>query len=481
MRGNQPAEIPSDYRTSRRLFQGMLLALVALIALNGCKSADEVTNCVYYLNQKDFQRVADDESCSTYERASAELGLAGFLFANFLSSDATDNFRSALGIPSSAQYWNTWDGKTHYSNARRLSGDSTGDTYHGQSRLNEDIEIHYFATLGGLLAQTYIELDKDANGDISEAEIQAFTAIRPSTDASYGENQIVTADWMQFVKDKGQSGEKVYLLNLKAASNGCLPKTSLPKFDGIWGSATGYDISDVTNCGLIQTPTNAELLAWAAAGEGRISITGECTLVTKIEQIQNLFLSSSSSSEAMSVTELSESYVGYINSIGSDLEDLGIPEDSDLRKSLREFSAKLDNGGSCSNTTLAEVNQIFDIIAVAVREATSDYRETNIMDINSITSASDTKVEVPTSFVTNTEISNIPIRITFSCSNASNLSARLIYKSNSGYVAYYQGASSAIANTFDSLKNLNFDAQGIQKADRAGDEVISFKELLCMQ
>lgn len=464
------------------------MVFLLFLFFNGCASVDEEIDCVHYLNQKEYSTVASDTSCSTYERASAEMGLAGFRFSNFLISGASDNFRQALGIAGSVSSWNLWPGKTHYENAMRLSGDSTGDTYEGQTRLKEDVEIHYFATLGALLAMTYIELDGDANGDVSEAEIQDFTSIRPSDDPDYGKNSIDTADWIQFVTDKGSANEKVYLLNLDTSK--CLPKTTVPMYDGLW-SDTGYDI-DASSCGLLSAPDETTLSEWYVNGSGTLSISGECTFVTKIEEIQNLFFSAPDAS-SLSVLDLTEYFVTYANAIGRDMIDLGIAEDSDLRKNLREFSANIDNGATCSNDTLVEVDQIFSILNVAAKDATTDYENINLLAFDSASSASDTPVEPPEA-VTNYELTvdqpplpskTIPIAITFACTNVDNLTARLIYKSPDTsadtYVPNYSSADDGIKNTFSTLKDLNTDASGDTKPDATGDEIISFKELLCMQ
>ncbi|MFH2132934.1 MAG: hypothetical protein ABIK68_21325 [bacterium] len=452
------------------------LVFLFFLLISGCKSVDEDTDCIYYLNQKEYSRVASNTSCSTYERASAELGLAGFLFSNFLASGASDNYRRALGIEASATSWNTWAGKTHYENAIKLSGDSTGDTYEGRTRPKEDVEIHYFATLGALLALTYIELDDNANGTISEAEIQSFTNIRPSTDASYGKNEIAMADWMQFITDKDTASEKVYLLNL--GTEKCIPKSAVPIYDGLW-TGTSYDITDSTNCGLIATPSGTTIAAWVAAGSGSLDVTGECTPVVKIEQLQNLFLSSSGGS-GLSVLDLTEYFVSYVNKISRDMVELGIAADSDLRKGLTDFSANIDNGATCTNTTVTEVDQLFSILNVAAKDATTDYKNTNTLPFSSVSSASDTAIAL-SNFSSVVTFGGVPVTITFTCSNASNLSARLIYKSSATYVPYYSGADTAINSTFSTLKSLNTDASGDVKPNTAGDQIVSFKELLCME
>ncbi|MBT3226379.1 MAG: hypothetical protein HN580_22875 [Deltaproteobacteria bacterium] len=445
------------------------LVFLFFLLFNGCQSVDEKTDCVYYLNQKDYSRVAADTSCSTYERASAEVGLAGFQFSSFLDGDASENFRQALGISSSVTAWTTWAGKTHYENAMKLSGDSTGDTYEGQTRLKEDVEIHYFSTLGAIMALTYIEMDANSDGDVSETEIQSFTGIRASNDASYGTNKIQSAEWFEFVTDKGSGSEKVFVLNTTTGK--CALKTT-PKYDGLW-PATSYDLTDTANCGVVDSTT---LAAWAVAGEGTIG--GQCAAIMKIEELQNLFLPSSGGS--LSVLDLTQYFVTYVSSIDHDMVDLGIPEDSDLRKGLSEFSANIDNGATCSNDTLTEVDQIFSILEVAAVNSATDYENINVLPFSTISSASDTAVAL-TDFATVIETGGNPVTVTFTCNNSANMSARMIFKQAATYIPYYSGADANINDTFSSLNVLNSDAAGSVKPTSAGDKIVSFKELLCME
>ncbi len=440
------------------------LGLVFLLTLlfYGCKSVDEETDCVYHLNQKDYNTVASDSSCSTYERASAELGLTGFLFSNFLVGDAADNFRQALRIPNSASSWTAWAGRTHYENAMQLSGNSTGDSYDGLTRPQKDAEIHYFATIGALLSMTYIELDANADGDVSETEIQTFTNIRESTDAAYGKNDIAPAEWFEF-----DTGADVYLLNL--TSGECIQQ-GVPKYDGIWDGGTTF-----AACGIVTGP---DLTGWEGAGEGTVS--GECAVVVKVNEIQNLFLSAPGSS--MSVADLTQNFVTYVNSIDNDLVALGIEEDSDLRKGLSDFTANIDNGGTCENDTLTEVDQIFSILDVAAKDPAADYENVNLLSYGSVSAASDVTVSLPDFSIVLPSPGLVPITVTFSCNNASSLDARLIYSDGGGgYVPNYAAADAAIYATFSNLKDLNTDVSSNPKPNVAGDEIISFKELLCME
>ena len=480
-----PDLLPESLRPVLNICLRWIVPVVAILLFTGCGSGDEEINCEYKLNQKAFSEVAADTNCSTYERASAELGLAGFLFANFLADDASDNMKAALGIPTSVTAWNTWSGKVHYENARRLSGDATGDQYENQSRSGEDAEIHYFATTAALLAQSYIELDQNSDGDISDTEKNNFTRIRDTADDSYGENVFDLAEWFQFVINEGAVNEEVYLLN--TATSRCLPKATLPKYDGIWSTSdVSYDISSAS-CGIFPSPDTATLAAWAVAGEAAVSITGACTPILKIEEIQNLFLTTTNPN-TMSVLDLTENFVSYINSVNRDLTELGIETDSDLRQHLNDFVLNMDNGANCSSQTKTEVDQIMSLIGIAAEVSASDYQDQNVIQADQANTISDTPVEIPSEFSTLIEVNsgpplntNIPVTLSFSCNNIDNLSVRLIYRSGTDYVPYYAAADVGISNTFSTMKNLNFDAQGSEKPIQAGDEIIAFSELICFE
>lgn len=246
----------------------------------------------------------------------------------------------------------------------------------------------------------------------------------------------------------------------------------VPKYDGLWTAGT-----DFVTCGIV---TNPQLTAWEPAGEGTVS--GECAVVVKIDEIQNLFLTPSGSS--MTVADLTQNFVTYVNAIDNDLIALDIPEDSDLRRGLSDFTANIDNGGTCENDTLTEVDQIFSILDVAeeVNQGASDYENLNLLSYDDVSSASDTTVSLPDFSIVLPSPGLVPITVTFSCNNSSSLDARLIYSDGAGgYVPYYSGADAAINTTFTTLKDLNTDASSNPKPNVAGDEIISFKELLCME
>ncbi|OGH04621.1 MAG: hypothetical protein A2557_06415 [Candidatus Lambdaproteobacteria bacterium RIFOXYD2_FULL_56_26] len=453
----------NNFRPKYKRAQAWILT-GALAFLFGCASADSGKSCAQKLDEKDFVTVSEDTACSTYERGSAYLGRAGFLFANFLKDGASDNFRAALGIPSDAS-WDTWDGVTYYNQARILTGDASTDRYYGLTRSNADIEIHYFTTLAKLLAETYIKLDTNGNGTISEAETQAFTALNSTAALDYDKNDISATNYLQMVK----TGESTsYILDTGSTASTSANCWSDSNYDGI-EAVNGTAGTDVISCGLAATTASNQ------------TISGSCAVIAKVDGVQKMFTTTISSSN--SVLSLTEGIVSSISSLSSDMSSLGLASDSDLRQALDDFTTKIDNGGTCSSSTsVSEVNQLLTLINNANKTAIttpSNYASTNKIKTSALTSSSDNSVTIPSNFTVTTAAGTT---ITFSCTNSTDLDARLVFKiSTNTYTPDYDSAKDSIKTTFNSLYNLQRDSAGTKKAVAKGDNIISFEELLCMQ
>ena len=421
--------------------------LVGLSSLAGCASADKDTSCTQRLDEKSFVSVSEDTSCSDYQRASAYLGRAGFLFENFLKSDAADNYRSTLGVASSVTSWDTWEGKTYYQNAMQLSGDETGDQYEGVSRANDLIEIHLFSSLGAMLAELYIGIDTDADGTFAQTEINTLTNIRSSSDSAYGKNDISTTNWLQIVN----SGT-VYLVN--TSTGACYTDSTYAGISGVNG-ASGSTTVGAGDC---------------AALTGTVS--GSCAIVATVTDVQNMFLTTVSAS-SNSVLTLTESIVAFNSRLNADMAALGLGSDSSLTSDSTGQIDSIDNGGTCSNSTTTEVNQLLTLVNSSSSTSKTSYSSYNKVKASSLSSSSDNSLTIPSSFSYGA--------VTFSCTNSSDMDARLVFQtSTSGtYAAYYGTASDSIKNTFTSLANYQLDASGTTKASVKGDGIISFSELLC--
>jgi len=433
--------------------------LAASSFLFGCAAEDQSNkSCIQRLDEQSFTSVIEDTSCSTYERGSAHLGAAGFLFSNFLKDGASDNFRAALGVPSDAS-WDTWAGKAHYEAAMQLTGDQAGatsadenDYYYGQSRSNADVEIHYFSTLASVLASTYIQLDVDGDGTISEFENQLFTNINPSTSADYGSNDVVPTSFFQV-----SSGTTGYIVNL--ATGDCWLDTNGDGLEAVNGTAA----QTILTCGMLTL--------------AKPSFTGECSLIAKVNNIQKLFKTTISTSS--NVLTMTEDLVAKTRRMYADIATLGLADGSDMKKSLDDFSAKIDNGGGCTQKdSLKQVNKLMILINAANKSslgsATGSYLNANKLSLLALASSSDKPISTPS---TNNSIG-------INCTNSTGLSARLVFQTTatSGvYTADYDSSAPGIQSTFGSLQNIQLGADGLTKPIVKGDDIISFEELVCME
>ncbi|MDX2470118.1 MAG: hypothetical protein QNL04_06025, partial [SAR324 cluster bacterium] len=412
---------------------------------------DSSSDCVTALDNREFASVSENTSCSDYQRASAYLGRAGFLFQNFLASGASSNYRHALGIADSVTVYSTSDQKTYYEAASVLSGEDTGDNYDGLTRSNALIEIHYFTSLAALMGQTYIELDQDANGTISESEKNDYSKVRDADDSDLGTNDITTTDYLQMTFTNGS----VALID----------------------TVNGYCYNDTEAEGVYFSNGNTTTYSSGACAKAANGDSGKCAVIAEVDDIQDMFTESISAGSG-NVTSLTTGFVSGLDTMDTDLDALGVPSDSDLREALNDFKDLMDNGGSCTSDTMTEVQQLLDLIDVSqATELTSGdsvlYTNINKIPVSTLSGASDgTVAEADSSG--------------YSCSGS--MKARLVFLHPDGtYYPYYtpssttDQASSGIYGTFNSLTNIQLDSDGVKKANTAGDEIVSFQELLCME
>ena len=433
-----------------------LLIMTLALALVSCKEGGR--SCMKRLNYREYASVVTDPSCSTYERGSAELGLAGFEMSRILaiSEDASPDYRSALGISSSVTDWETFSGREHYIKAQILTGDASGNEYEGEQRSGEDIEVHYFATLGSFLAQTYILLDTTADGSISDQELQNFTKLNSSTAADYGSNDLTDSGILQFVKSDGS----VYLLDL--VNNYCETDSNQ---DGVWGGSTASMIDCIAS--------SAEITA--AAGS-TLSISGSCNEILKVNSVQKLFTQRLNPDN--NAILLTDQFVATVEQMKADLTALNIGSDSSLYTLMSDFTSKMDNGGTCTSTSLTEINQIITLANNAAISAQSSYASYNLINLSDFTTVSDNSVTAPTSFSSTVGTTTL----TFSCTNSSSLKGRLVYKNSAGtgYTPYLAAASSDLFDVFANMIILQQDSVGKTKPNVQNDQIVSFKELMCM-
>lgn len=430
---------------------GLALALMGTALLTACSSGGN-GDCQAQLDNQEYQSVVDNADCPDYMRASAYLGLAGFNFATFFANMDSQDYRTALNIPADVADWASWEGKTHYESALQLTGIGAGDAYEGLTRPNEVTEVHFFGLVGKSLAETAINFDTDADGVMSQAEINAFTKVNDPTAGDFGQNSIIGSSYLQFV-----SGGTTYLFDL--ANGFCeLDATSAGEWTG-----TGTDLT--TTCGV-------GVLAALAAG-------GECNLVVQIDDVQKMFTEVIPTSS--NVTTFTEGFISNADLMSVDIGELVPASDgtSTFDTAKDSFTALLDNGGTCTSTTIDEVGQLMTLIGSAQATSLADYSAINLLPLADLQGSSDTTVTAPPTSVGGNSI------------NCNNLNARLLFLHPDGlYYPYFdpcngvagcgQRSLSNIYTTFQSLTNIQLDGQGNPKPTVAGDGLVSFQELLCM-
>lgn len=442
-----------------------LVLLLLSMVLVSCASEEEVTDCATLLDDSRFDEVVADTSCSTYERGSAYLGKAGFLFSGFLADGAADNFWTALGIPTTLKgtSFSSWEGKTFYNNARQLTGaattDGVTDYYSGQTRANEDIEIHFFSTLAYLLAETYVDQDTDADGSISDTERQSFTKLASTAS---GTTSITSTNYLQFVKSDGT----VLLIDTSLSSSNCHTNST---YSGIWSSS---DATSLLGCGLI---TSTEIIA--AATTKAISITGTCNAVAKVDDMQNLFSETITAGSAPILTYTS-SFISRITELNTDLVALNSPDD--FTDALKDFTDKIDNGATCTNTTKTSVDKLLNLVNASTSASQTSYKSYNTITAAQLTSA-DSTASIGTSFSSSYVTGGTTYTVSFTCSG--DINARLIFKNSgaTGYQANYSDAYASVATSFSNLSNMQKDATSTKVPSTKGDNIVSFEELLCME
>ncbi|MDH5561305.1 MAG: hypothetical protein OEY59_10690 [Deltaproteobacteria bacterium] len=460
--------IKKKYRLLSLIF--LIIGAVSLL-LASC-SEDSVTgNCVDDLDNRRYDLVTSNPNCSTYQKASAHLGLAGFSFTNFLSPDALNNPRVAVGISESSTQWAGSVEETNYTEALRLTGDGSGDVYQDQTRDTKNIEIHFFANVGAIISQAYIEIDTLPDGQLAPEETQAFSKIRSSTDPYYGLNDIQVAPWFQFTHIDGT----VYLLDFANTDKECYVDTA-KTYDGVWNNTAAQPI---LNCGIL-TQSDLTTAITDNPSAPTVNINGSCDIVAQVNDIQNLFTDTITPSN--SVLAFADNYLLRIADLEADLVSLGQADNEEFTNGINDFKTKIDNGATCNNPVLSEINQIVTMIEASSEIASTDgYQTKNLLSFDQVSSAADTAIIQPSFSQTLVDPNTSQtVTVNFSCTNAATLGARLIFqKDDSSYIPYYSDAKPAIGNTFNGLKYLSNDSNGQPKPDVIGDSIVSLKELIC--
>lgn len=414
-----------------------------LFLLSGCaeESVDEAADCQTQLDNREFQAVADNAACSNYERGSAELSLAGFLFENFLKEDADSNFPRALNLtPTGCAAAGTNDSvsgedynssyQQSYLRAQYWSRKKPVDD--GIDRSNATIEISYFSTLGEIISETYCQVDSNLDGTITEAENLSYTKINIAG-ANVGSSDLDTS------------------LGLYQIIAGGIP----------W-------ICDATDC--VQDPSYQGIFANVAPFDTLIGVASApgitaVSAIVSVESLQQLFDPAASAGEISRPFDFLSMYANRANLLLADLTALGVSEDDDLYENVSESVGAMDNGGTCSNSSAQVLGLLTNIVQNAAPPLTTDFETYNLLNTSDIP-----KIDTDEGTLT------CPV-----CPAGVTMKVRLIYNDGAGGdTGLYEDADTPIADTLTNLATLSFDESGDPIPIVAGDEKIALQELLCL-
>ncbi|MFH2128922.1 MAG: hypothetical protein ABIK68_01000 [bacterium] len=423
---------------------------LCLLLLVGCadEKVDEGANCRAQLDNREFQTVADNAACSNYERGSAEMGLGGFLFENFVKDDANTNFPSVLNLTATGcatagtdalvgTYASTY--QSHFLRAQYWT--RTKPQTDGATRSNEEIEISFFSSLAEIIAHTYCEIDSNLNGTITATENQSFTKINIGS-ASVGTSNLDSATGLFQIVDSGIP----WLCDSGLGS--CRRDNT---YEGVWDNADA------------STTTNYNTLI-ASSGISAVNV------IVKVESLQQLFDPTATSTEITRPYNFLSVYTTRAALLMADLTSLGIATDDDLYKNVSESVGKMDNGGTCTSSSA----QVLDLLTTIVQHAppystaaslpSTKYQTYNLLTVGDVTQIDTGESTLTCSF----------------CSAGVPFKARLIYKAGSTYTGLYKTADSGIKNTLSNLATLTLDSSNNLIPVVKDDEKIALKELLCL-
>jgi len=404
------------------LRQFVFIFILAVFSLFAC-TEDEVSHsasCQDRLDASSFTSVANDSSCSAYERGAAELGLAGISIKNFLADGAVTNITQTFSIAANSFENNI----THFENAQNYTK-SSADVL--------STEVHLVATMGVVLNEVYGRVDSNFDGSVTLSEVSSFMKINTSVVTNSGGSQLLTSGGYHLVDSAGLV---------------CL-------WDGVSATCT----EDVDANGILDSgETTTHLLT-------SLSTLTTVAMITQVESLQQLFLSDNTSDLKIAFSFL-DTLTQSATSADGDLGNLGVSENSVLRKFIAASLDRVDNGATCQST----INDIIDGLTVILQNAitgstvASDYKIKNLISAQEVAALSTgTALALPSSLST----------------GDLSIQAKLIYKSGAGYTALYENADANIKNTLTVLSYLVMDSSGKLKPSVKGDGVVNMKEIFC--
>lgn len=403
-----------------------MLFLVGIV-LTACSEKDEVSHsatCLDRLDNKKYSAIADDSSCSTYERASAELGLGGVSVKKILDQTSSRNFVEMFNISATTFETNI----QHLQSAVTMTENLIGSN-------RELTEIHLVASAVVLINETWGRVDANFDGDIEESEFMNFLKIDETAVQSSGQSTFDISDLFQLVDTDGNAWIWV-------------------KDDLTWRSDTDFDgIADGSHVAL----------------PGSVSLT-QVAFIAGITDLQSLFTTNSTTDVQAGFDFLSTATLNA-RLVDRDLDYLGISADNSVREIINDSVDQLDNGATCHRSVISIIDGFSSIIAnAATVDTAAEYQTHNLLTLPEAQAiSSDVVFYIPT----------VPANIDVS---GAEYVVRIIYQktgSPGGFVGLYQDADSDISDPLNILKFLTLDASSQPITSVSGDGIITLKEVLC--
>jgi len=426
------------------LFLGALL-----FALVGCADKkDSSGSCMIQLNAEQYQSVAENTNCSNYERASGYLGLAGMSFANFMKKGASDDLVKTLSISSLDSASNYTSGKReNYTKALCLVGPDNftsssrcnGQTKGSGSRGVPEREISFFGLLGDLIYTMYGVIDGNLDGTVSESENSNFHGM-----GSSGSTSLVNSSTLELIYSNGD----------RRVSTNSLP----------------FNCSSVTS----------NIAGVSASGSSGTTCTTNLTEIRPIIRVDNLvdLFSSKNSSDLTPSNYTPTLFLSEVTTlstlIDSELGDIGLDNNSSLRKELMTNINKFDNGAKDKDGSSCSEVLSFDVVATLANNAatatsqvvaSASSNDKNILSITDMAKV-DSSLDIET------------LTSSVSALGATIENFRLIYKNGGSYSDVPVGGSGS-ADMKDSLEKLRSLTDNGSVLSVAKDGKIDFRELLC--
>ncbi len=426
----------------RSIFRVIFLLFITLVLASCADKKESAQSCAVQLDEQKYSIVSENTNCSNYERASAYLGRAGMSFANFLSTGAADNLTKTIGIKKLSSPTDYTTGNREYAtNALCLIGANTFVTSSrcngsSRSRTSDELEISISANIADFIYLSYGVLDNDSNGTLASEEISGFTQLQ--TDG----------------------------ISVDGLGTGLV---AYERFEVISGNSTYIANSDLSKC--VSYTDNYTVNP--ASGDGTcaaLQLAGSVTELRPIYKLDNMTDITAGGALNTLVSMVSELSM-ISTALSSDFDNIGISSENSFRTQLTSSLAKLDNGAKDNNPTDDQVCAavtLFDVMFLLVKNAADNSTTASELNSENLVGTSDLISAVDSS------LSLLPSGASDALKALPMSSARIVYKSSSGYTDSYENAESSLYEAMKNTRSLGTDDSF------KGDGKVTFRELICV-